>query len=201
MRGCSGCLRFLYLGYFGWVHVAATLLDAGLSWFPDGRRLAYTALFAREVMQPLPLEPDGFGSGNEIWPQIPVTCILDTESNLTERLHPGWQPIVSTDGKVILVSDFEYRWRLVDLATRASRPVKAPGQWGWPVALIDSRWVLYPGYPTIGTPIRVTKYNSPLSGPKLMMTLKLADLETGEFQTVMPYFDTRDPICFSLTAP
>lgn len=180
--------------------VGVTALDAGLSWFPGGRHLAYTALAAREAMEPLPLEPDGFGSGNEAWPQIPVTCILDTESDETQRLHPGWQPMVSTDSQAILVSDFNYRWRLVNVATRESSPVQAPGQWGWPVALIDSRWVLYPGYPTAGTPIRVTKYNSPLSGPKLMMTLKLADLQTGEFQTVVPYFDTRDPVSFGFSA-
>jgi hypothetical protein len=168
-----------------------TALDDRLSWFPDGRHLAYVALMPKEQVFPEPLEPERFGQGTLEWPQVPVVRILDTETTETEFLHLGRSPVVSTDGKSVLVADFAYRWHLVDMTTHQSKPVQTPGQWGAPLALIDSRFVLYRGYPTAGTPIRLTESNSPLSGPKLMLSVKVADLETRRFQTIVSYFDPR----------
>jgi hypothetical protein len=176
-------------------------LDAGLSWFPDGQRMAFAALVSKDQVPTGPLEPDRFGGDTAGWPQVSAVDVLDTETSETEILHPGRNPVVSTDGRTVLVVDFEYRWRLVDTATRQSTPVRVPGQWGAPIALIDSRLVLYRGYPTAGTPIRLTAANSPLSGPKLMLSVKVADIDSSEFQTILPYFDPRTHVSYGAVAP
>jgi hypothetical protein len=44
--------------------------------------------------------------------------------------------------------------------------------------------------------VEYTKHNSPLSGPKEMLTIKIVDLETMKFQTLVPYIDPRKAVSF-----
>jgi hypothetical protein len=63
--------------------------------------------------------------------------------------------------------------------------------------LLNDQKCLYVGYPTRGTKIRWIKYGS-FSYGSVMGALKIADLNTWEFQTVVPYFDYRDQVSFAL---
>jgi hypothetical protein len=56
--------------------------------------------------------------------------------------------------------------------------------------------VIYWGLPTAGTNIAYTKNNSPLSGPKEMLTIKIAEINTTKFQTIVPYIDPRKAVSF-----
>jgi len=84
----------------------------------------------------------------------------------------------------MLVTDASCRTRLVDLATGASHPVKLPGQWDGAVAVLSGGVVLYRGVPTRhATGGYATGEGRSTLGR--VLTVKAADLSTGEFQTVV----------------
>ena len=150
-------------------------LNHGLSWFPDGKHLTY-------------VQPGG--------PEM--VYVLDIESGERKLLHKGRYAIVSTDGASVLVNTEEGNF-VVDVKTGESRKIDWPGKWGAPVAFIGKDLLLYWGLPTTGAVAKVTENNSPLVGPKPMGTLKLADLSSGKFQTVVPYIDPRREVSFGIT--
>ncbi len=166
-------------------------LDGTFSWFPDGTRLAYTALVDGAMIPGLPLKPDDFGAEFTRWTRVPVVCLLDTATKKQTILHAGWSPVVSSDGQKIIVSDLGQRWREVDVASGHSAPATAPGQVSSPLALAGDDTVIYVGLPTAGSKTKYTEHNSPLVGPKLLLTIKIAKLNTSRFQTLIPYHDMR----------
>ncbi len=149
-------------------------MNRGLSWFPDGKRLAY-------VQQG---EPE-------------TIYVLDVETGERKLLRKGRFAMVSTDGESLLVNTAEGNFD-VDLKTGESRKVDWPGKWGGPIAFIGKNLILYWGLPTTGSSPEVTENNSPLVGPKPMGTLKLADLSSRRFQTVVPYIDPRREVSFGI---
>lgn len=168
-------------------------LDDCLAWFPDGRRLAYAKLIDAESVprdgdDPV---PKAFAK----WDKVPAVFIRDIETGKESFLHVGARPIISSDGGVVLVSDYYTQWTLVDVATGKSTRATWPGAWS-PIALPSKDIVLSSCLPTAGTKLRYTKNNSPLVGPKQMLALKLARLNSGEFQTVVPYIDPRTKVSF-----
>lgn len=152
-------------------------LNRGLSWFPDGKHLTY--------VQVEPAEPE-------------MVYILNVENGERTLLHKGRYAMVSTDGASVLVNTAEEGNLVIDVKTGESRKVDWPGKWGGPVAFIAQDLLLYWGLPTTGTIPGVTEHNSPLVGPKPMGTLKLADLTSGKFQTVVPYIDPRRDVSFGI---
>src|SRR5207253_2525308 len=135
--------------------MGATALDNYLSWFPDGKRLAYVELVLREKVAKPISELGDFGTEFKKWERLPAVYVLDTDTKKKSFLHIGWQPIVSSDGKTVLVSDFKNRWRLVNEEARTSKAVQWPGNKG-AIALINSKLVVYWGLPTKGTRVRYT---------------------------------------------
>lgn len=174
-------------------------LDQGICWFPDDRRLAYVQAIPAASTPALAAGEDGFGSTFAGWDRIPVVHVLDTQTGQTRKVHVGWTPRASTDGRQLMVEDmvsdggtqWVSRRRLVDLQSGASKPVTLPGAVGSVLALKPDGTVLYWALPTAGTPLRSTRNNSPLVGAKPMLTLKVGVLNTGRFQTVVPYIDPR----------
>ena len=176
--------------------VGVTALDDSLSWFPDGKRLAFVELVPAEKFARTTPEMGDFGAGFKKWEKIPVVHILDTDTGKKTRLHVGWQPVVSSNGETVLVQDFDNRLRMVTVAERVSKSIQLPGYWGRSIAVLERDLVLYWGLPTTGLSPGYTKHNSSLRGPKPMPSLKLAEINSGKFQTVMPYVDPRDRISF-----
>lgn len=152
-----------------------TALNRGLSWFPDGKRLAY-------------VEP-----GDPV-----MVSILDVETGERRPLHKGMNPIVSTDGASVLVNAARDGNLLIDVGTGASRRIDWPGNWRGPVALLGGDLLLYRGLPTAGTPAKLTEHNSPFVGPKATGSLKLAELASGRFLTVVSDLDPRSEISFGI---
>lgn len=174
-----------------------TGLDAGLSWFPDGRRLAYVELVPRDQIRPSVGGTYADGSLAK-WAAVPVVYILDTETRVRTFLHPGWKPVVSSDGKTVLVSDFNGRWRLVDVRSGSSIPARWPAAWGDAIALLDSEIVLYWGAPRSGIWARYTFLGS--MGPKRLVSMKVAELNSVAYETVIPYIDPRKEVSFGRIA-
>lgn len=91
----------------------------------------------------------------------------------------------------------DYAWLLLDVERRTTGPLNLPRSTGDVVAVRDGS-VIYWGRPTTGTPVQFTKNNSALRGPKLMLSIKVADVETGRFATLMPYLDPRRQVVFGI---
>lgn len=164
--------------------------DLSLSWFPDGKRLAYVDL----IPQSHSVNYKDFGIEYKNWSNIPVTFILDTETGAKSMLGIGWNPIVSLDGKHVIVRDGKEEPHLVTVLNHVSVPLKAPGLW-MPLAM-ESNYLIYFGLRTQGMKLKLTENNSPLSGPKDMLSIKLAIINSNKFKTLIPYFDTRMEISY-----
>ncbi|MEO8383715.1 MAG: hypothetical protein ABI583_00625 [Betaproteobacteria bacterium] len=169
-----------------WDPATASVRDLGFtavgerpSWFPDGRMLAYVADAAAST----PIDART---------KAPEVRLLDTTTALSTPLAPGHLPLVSSDGLTILITrGRNFELLLVDVKTKTERVIPRSHGLGTPIALIDSRYLIYIGKPTPGAPIGQTTNNSPRIGPKPMMAIKLLDLETGQFATLVPLIDPR----------
>jgi hypothetical protein len=176
--------------------VGVQALDRRVSWFPNARRLVYVELVPAAKAPPARrAEEDRFGEGFRGWEAVPVTRILDVETGARRDLHPGWDPVVSADGSGVLVRDGENHWRLVDPRDGGSRPVTWPGDAGGAIAL-EGELVLYWGLPTRGTPPEFTRVYSLSVGPRPMKTLKVTQLDSPRFQTLLASVDPRREITF-----
>jgi hypothetical protein len=175
--------------------------DDLMAWSPDGKRLLYTAFLApadaEKVLRKHVTPDDAFGRATLRWAHVPVVHELDLETRSSRAVHCGERPVLSPDGKRLLVRDFELHWRIVDLEKDESRPFEARGAiYPGAIAFVDPETVLYWSWPTEGAAVKTTEHNSPLVGAKQMRALKLVDLGDGRFQTVVPYIDPRRSVSF-----
>lgn len=193
-----GYLEILDINHKTNLDVNLALLKDSLSWFPGGSKLAYTKLITRQEILNTNYNSDEYLKYFANWPQVPAVYVYNLLDHTCTFLHLGWYPIVSPDGKSVIVSDHNYNTLLVDIETKKSKPINCPGIYGPIIAFIEPNLVLYWGLPTSGTTPQMTKNNSPLVGPKPMITIKLADFSTGQFQTVMSSIDPRSKISFGL---
>jgi hypothetical protein len=177
--------------------IGVKALDNGLAWFPDGKRLAYVKLVEPKLAGGQNGDAGTFGKTFAGWDKVPTVFVRDMGAETESLLHVGWRPVVSFDGRSVLVSDLEGAWMRVEVATGKSTVVTWPGV-VWPGAVANPAkdvvlsWCL----PTRGSKIRYTDHNSPLRGPKQMLTLKLARLNSAEFRTVVPHIDPRRLVSF-----
>jgi hypothetical protein len=178
-------------------------LDEPMSWFPDGKRLAYVKLVPRDELPGGPVGLEEFGDFVKEWDELPAVHILDIESGQSTFVHLGLVSVVALDGRSMLVGAYNsasWWWKRVDIESGESIQVQWPGDEGGPIAVPADNIVVYWGLPTAGTPIEYTKSNSPLRGPKLMLTVKVALMDSDKFQTVVPYIDPRARVSFGRVA-
>jgi hypothetical protein len=149
------------------------------SWFPDGHRLAYATPVVGPHVEEAPL---------------PRVHIIDTDSEVDSILTKGSLPLVSSDGRTVLVERRRGRFVLVDVASRSERVFSRLPGLTRTVALVASRYLIYIGPPTPGMPTGETSHNSPFVGPKPIQAIKLIDLDTREFVTLVPWFDPRGKV-------
>lgn len=172
-------------------------LDRRLSWFPDSKRLAYVELLPREKTElPPDAAADGFGSSFASWEAVPVVKVIDVENERRSTLHVGWDPILSAGGRHVLLRDVDSRWRMVEVESGRSEPVRLPGDAGGPIALTADGLVLYWGLPTDGSRPEFTRVYSSAVGPRPMKTFKVADLQSQRFETVLRSVDPRRDVSF-----
>lgn len=151
------------------------------AWFPDGQRLVYSAPASASA----PGQPATSASVH----------LLEVDSGSDRLLAVGHSPLVSTDGATVLVTQgHQFDLILVDVANGVQRRIPRRHGLGTPIALWDSRYLIYTGRPTPGAPQGQTKHNSNLVGPKPMLAVKVMDLDTGEFATLVPLIDPRNSV-------
>ena len=173
-----------------------TAYGQGLSWFPDGRRLAYVELLEGRDLPPQGHDAAGFSPDFGMARGTPVVSVLDLSDGTHERLHVGLNPVVSPDGSMVLLKDAADQWWILNLVTSSMVKAQWPGNWRGPVAWIETDLLLYWGYPTTGSPVRYTRGGSPLVRNHPMGDIKLAELSTGHFQTVIRGIDPRRRLSF-----
>jgi hypothetical protein len=167
----------------------------GLSWFSDGKRLAYAKLIDAKALPAPKGHTDSLDTSFPGWDRVPAVFIRDVDSETESFLHIGLHPIVSFDGQSVLVSDHKNAWKRVDAATGKCTTATWPGL-STPIASPTKDIVLSLCLPTKGAKVRFTEHNSPMQGPTEMLSLKLARVNANDFQTVIPYFDARTRVSF-----
>jgi tetratricopeptide (TPR) repeat protein len=167
-----------------------------LAWLPDDR-VVFVELVEQSRLEGR-FEAQRAGTDFERWEFVPVVTVLDVETGERRMLTVGVNPTASSTGQTVLVENGRQRYKLVDVETGEGELIKIPGDWRGPVALLEDRWLIYQGIPTTGTEPRYTIQNSPMVGPKPMGDLKVTDLRTGEFQTVLEGIDPRDDVEFGV---
>jgi hypothetical protein len=173
---------------------ASGALDLGLSWFPDGKRLAYVELNE----EPTAADFDAFGNSYKAWSAVPVTCILNTVTGARTALGAGWYPVVSTDGRSVVVHDGDYRPHLISLASRSSTLLSIPGLTR-PVIALDDKMCTYFGSRTAGDVMpgdRLLRELKPTTTDLRLESIKASSIDGHKIETLVPYIDPRLPVSF-----
>ena len=153
-------------------------------WLPGHTQLVYAAAGPRGRALAQPPAPE-----RQPDPEI---RLLDLARGTDEHLANGHSPVVSTDGRsVLLVRGPDSEPVVHEFSS--GREQRLPRRHGLelPVAWIDSRYLLYTGAPHPQAPQGQTTSNSPLVGPKAMRALKVQDTLTGEVLTLLEGVDPR----------
>lgn len=177
-------------------------LDQGFSWFPDGKHLAFVDLLAQNEFASIHQDtvPPQKNYANKItkWHKVPVVSVINIETGKVRRLFAGWEPVVSDDGSQIIGGDYDNNRILFSSTGSFIKSIAPPGIVHLGIIYFNQTKILYWGLPTEGTEQKITTNNSPLVGPKPMYTLKVAELESGKFETVIPYIDPRRDLSFGV---
>jgi hypothetical protein len=200
----------------------ASAIDRPMSWFPDGRRLAFVRFVDRTTLPKKGIQVGELVQGDYLpnWKELLAIHVLDIDSGRTEFLSLGEIPVVSADGKTVFVGNWvwlpsatgktEYApsgiahtqlvWKRVDVATGIAVDVTWPYAQGFEqanglIANPSDDLVLYWGLPTAGAPIKRSWSGSFRAGMTLV-TIKAAVLNSNRFQTVIPHIDRRHRVSF-----
>lgn len=175
--------------------VTAEAMNQPLSWFPDGKRLAYVKLVARDSLDRTSPGMEAFGKYfGESWAEVPAVYVLDVTSGTSSFLHVGWTPVVSCDGNEVYIGGWNaqsrFSWLRYDLESRKSAAVEWQGDAGGPIAVPTKTLVLYKGLPT------ETSENAVDLTERPMISLKVATINSRDFQTLVRDYDPHDLASF-----
>jgi len=176
-----------------------------MPWFSDGTRLAYT----KEIYywDEIPLfnsyskERQKFYSSKG---RITAVFIYDLRNNTHIPFHTGWNPVVSPDDRSMLIVDHvlkspeskrKYASYLVNIENKEDKIIDWPGRHEQITAFIEPDVILYKGLITTGK-VAETVVDSPLWGPKIIPSVKIANLTTSEFQTIIDTIEPRGEISY-----
>jgi hypothetical protein len=158
-----------------------------------GERPAW-ASSSREIVYAAP-GPQGLASAAPLAPAMqpdPQIRRLDLATGRDELLTAGHHPVLSSDGQSMLLRPPGPRgWRWWHIASASAQPMAPVAGLRVPLALVDSRYLIYTGEPSPGAPVGNTVNNSPLAGPKPMLALKVSNLASGAHETLLDGIDPR----------
>ncbi len=107
------------------------------------------------------------------------------------------------DGSAVYVgrwADNIMKWAVVSLADQTAKEVRLLGLYSYIIAAPSADRVLYWAWPTEGDAVRFTARNSPLVGPKELLTVKVANPAAGTFETAIRGLDPPAKVSFGQLA-
>lgn len=178
--------------------LATGATDEGMAWFPNDSAIAYVTRVPRESLSSEQIDELSTGTiecANHVkhLDAVPVVYIVNAITGLRRALHIGAKPVVSSDGRHVLVQCLSSV--MVSSDGHEATQVAIPGDLGRPLALLDSTLVIYWGLPTAGAKVVRSPYGSFGAGTQAV-TIKVANIRTGRFQTVVPTVDPRGEVGF-----
>lgn len=179
------------------------LNESAVAWLDSGE-IAYVRSVPRKEAPAELLPREGeFASEFENFPVLPMVFVRSLVTGRERALHAGVDIVPTPDRKQLLIRDTKNRLRMVDIASGRYRPVTLNGMANRGViGFVAPDRVLYWALPTTGREARETLFNSPLAGPKQMLSLKIGTLDTNQFATVVPFIDPRaDPMLSQTATP
>lgn len=171
-----------------------------LSWFPDGKKLAFVELVPKQQALISGADLKAFASAYPGWEKVPIVTLLDIQTGKKEEIHSGFAPVVSWDGTQILAQFTAQSMIAVDEVSKGSRPITLPGAHGFAFAIPKRDLFLYWGLPTAGAAPAYSPFGSFRAGLQ-MVSIKVADGHTGSFQTVVYPIDPRNSASFGRDQP
>lgn len=182
---------------------AIALNESSVVWLgPD--EIAYVRSVPRKdaPAELLPFEGE-FASEFENFPVAPMVFVRSLATGRERALHAGVDITLAPDRKQLLIRDTNNRLRIVDIVSGRHRPVALNGVANRGViGFVAPDRVLYWALPTVGREARETLFNSPMAGPKQMLSLKIGALDTNQFATVVSFIDPRaDPMLSQMATP
>jgi hypothetical protein len=164
-----------------------TVSAADMAWFPDGRHLLLT-------------DGGNAGRGSPDRAAPARVRVLDVTTGDVRPIDVGRPAnLVFPDGRRILLgaarrrpppgagaAGAPIRYAVMDLESGEIREASCPGAWGGPIGAVDADRIVYWGLPTRDlAPGRGDAVASALVDKTQTGTLKVCELETGRFKTVL----------------
>jgi WD40-like Beta Propeller Repeat len=196
-HGAVGTLEVLNLETLERDCTTPGAVDWGISWSPDGRRIAYVEYLPREQV-PMPGDATFKEMGIrhfESREEVPAIVTLGLDTRQRTVIGPGLQPVVSAGGEEIIVRDFSGNSCAIEIASGKYVPINPPGILGAVVAYLPGGLVLYQSRPTEGQPVEQSPYGSFRAGMQ-MLPIKVCDPSTGAFQTIIKAVDPRHQVSY-----
>jgi hypothetical protein len=157
-------------------------MDSPLAWFPDGKRLAYVKL--ADPAGGAVRRNDTFARQFRDWEKIPSVFVWDIDAGTETFLHVGWAPMVSQDGRFVLISGYEGAGVhvRVDVATGESTAYHEGKNAGGSVIACPAQDIVL----TSGvTHKRKRGLFNLFAMPERIVTIGLASLSTDDFRTLL----------------
>jgi hypothetical protein len=167
-------------------------IDDGLAWLPDGRRIAYATLVSPKKVVRVP-DADAVVKTFKDWDKVPGVHIADINRETEWLVAPGWRPIVSADGRSVLISDSKGAYRLVDIETKKSRPIIWKGAARRPIAMPKEDVLLTYG---IGFDYWLRMMFLEGTLPVQLTTLKMHPSDSETSQTIVTHVEAFKPVSF-----
>jgi hypothetical protein len=157
-------------------------IDAPMAWFPDGKRLAYVK-FA-EPRGGAARRDDALAREFRNWKRIPSVFVWDVDAGTETFLHVGSRPIVSQDGRFVLISGYDGAWVRVrvEVATGESVTYHETKNAGGTVIASPAQDIVLTSK---ATRKRKRGLFSLFEVPEQFVTFGLASLSTDDFRTLL----------------
>ena len=178
------------------IKIIKNVLDQGISWFPKGRRLALVRAVSREKVSEKMREHEDDKRKNKTWLKVPVIKVHDVYSDTEQTIFPGLNPLISPNGKKILINEENESYIMYNLSSARVTSVSFPGQSFRAFAFINNDTLLYQGNPAEGEAQKSRRKS--MGGRIPIWLLKIGKINSNKYYTVSQELDIHNKVSFGI---